>query len=522
MIGDMSSLSRRRFLTGAGASVALALAGNSPPRRAFAQARFSDHPFKLGVASGDPQPDGFVLWTRLAPDPLGGGGMAPDPVIVEWQVAADDRMQRIVQQGAATASPDLAHSVHVEVAGLEPGRPYWYRFRAGSEISPIGRTRTAPDPTTVPARLRFAFASCQHWEYGYYAAYHHLQGDDLDLVVHLGDYIYETSARNPPVRQHGGPEPTDLNGYRRRHALYKTDTDLQAAHAAHPWIVTWDDHEVSNDYAGDHSQYRDDPTVFRRRRVAAYQAYYEHMPLRRSALPNGPEMRIYRRLGWGGLADIFVLDGRQYRAVQACGEGLKGGGQVVDGCAARLDPAQVRLGPVQERWLLDGLARSVGRWNVLAQQQLMAEVRRRTPFGTDAHWTDGWDGYAAERQRILAHVRDGRVANPVVLGGDVHSYLVTDLKVDFTETAPVVATEFVGTSISSAGPPYQTFLRAVAENPHVKFFESRRRGYTRCTVTPERWLTEFQALESVADPRSRIGTLAAFVVESGRPGAQRA
>jgi alkaline phosphatase D len=517
----MAMLSRRGFLTGAGALATFALSGEARRGRAQARLRFSDHPFKLGIASGDPQPDGFVLWTRLAPDPIDGGGMTGDPVTVEWQVAVDDRMSRVVQQGAATASATLAHSVHVEVSGLEAGRPYWYRFRAGSELSPIGRTRTAPDPATVPARLRFAFASCQHYEFGYYAAYHHMQSDDLDFVVHVGDYIYETSARTPPVRQHGLPEATDLDGYRRRYALYKSDGDLQAAHAMHPWILTWDDHEVSNDYAGDHSQYRDDPAVFRRRRLAAYQAYYEHMPLRRSAQP-GAEMRIYRRLGWGGLADVFVLDGRQYRAVQACGEGLKGGGQVVEGCAARLDPAQVRLGPAQERWLLEGLSRSAARWNILAQQQLMAEVRRRTPIGTEAHWTDSWDGYAAERQRILAHVRDRRVANPVVISGDVHSYWVTDLKVDFTETAPVVATEFVGTSISSSGPPYERFLRAVAENPHVKFFESRRRGYTRCTVTPERWLTECQALESVADRRSRIGTLAAFVVESGRPGAQRA
>jgi alkaline phosphatase D len=519
---DGSALSRRRLLTGAGALGALFLGGAIRARSASAQPRWTEYPFKLGVASGDPRPDGVVLWTRLAPEPLTrDGGMSRDPVTVEWQVAADEQMHRVVQQGSTTATQELAHSLHVEVTGLEPGRLYWYRFRAGSELSPVGRTRTAPDPAVTPARLRFAFASCQHWEWGRYAAYHHMQADDLDLIIHLGDYIYETSARSPQVRQHGLPEATDLDGYRRRHALYKTDPDLQAAHAACPWLFTWDDHEVANDYAGDHSQRRDDPAVFRRRRLAAYQAYYEHMPLRAAARAVSPEMRIYGRVGWGGLADFFVLDGRQYRAVQACGEGRRGGGQVVDGCAARLDPAQVRLGPTQERWLLDGLARSGARWNVLAQQQLMAEVRRRTPWGTDAYWTDGWDGYAGERQRILAHIRDARVVNPVVIGGDVHSYWVTDLKVDFTESAPVVATEFVGTSISSVGPPLQAMLRAVAENPHVLFFEGRQRGYTRCTVTPERWLTELQALDNVADPRSPASTLAAFVVESGRPGAQR-
>ena len=517
----MSTLTRRRVLTGAGALGALFLGGALRARPSRAQSRLSDYPFKLGVASGDPQPDGVVLWTRLAPEPLGRGGMGADSVAVDWEVATDDRMQHVVQQGVALASPDLAHSVHVEVAGLEAGRPYWYRFRAGGETSPIGRTRTAPDPASLPSRLRFAFASCQHWEFGHYAAYHHMQTDDVDFVVHLGDYIYETSARTPPVRQHGLAEAADLEGYRRRHALYKTDGNLQAAHAMHPWVFTWDDHEVSNDYAGDHSQYRDDPAVFRRRRLAAYQAYYEHMPLRGAARAATPEMRMYGRLRWGALADVFILDTRQYRAVQACGEGRRGGGQVVDGCSARLDPAQARLGAGQERWLLEGLARSGARWNVLAQQQLMAQVRRRTPWGTDVIWTDGWDGYAGERQRILAHLRDARVPNPVVIGGDAHSYWVTDLKVDFTETAPVVATEFVGTSISSAGPPIQTMLRAIAENPHVRYFEGQYRGYVRCTVTPDRWVTELQALDNVRDERSGISTLATFVVENGRPGAQR-
>ncbi|HKZ04142.1 MAG TPA: alkaline phosphatase D family protein [Methylomirabilota bacterium] len=519
----MSTVSRRRLLTGAGAVGALVLGGALRPRLSRGQARFADYPFKLGVASGDPRPDGFVLWTRLAPDPLApGGGMGPDPVTVEWEVATDEGMQQVVQHGVATAAPARAHSLHVEVAGLDAERPYWYRFRAGSDASVVGRTRTAPPPAAVSPRLRFAFASCQHWEVGHYAAYHHMQADDLDLVVHLGDYIYEGSWRRTTLRQHGTPEPTDLEGYRRRHALYKTDPALQGAHAAHPWIVTWDDHEVSNDYAADHSQLRDDPAIFRRRRLAAYQAYYEHMPLRPAVRLPAPEMRVYGRLGWGALADFFVLDSRQYRAPQVCGDGLRGGGQVVDGCSARSSPAQTRLGPEQERWLFEGLAASGARWNVLAQQQLMAQLRRRTPWGTDVIWTDGWDGYAGERRRILAHLRDARVANPVVLGGDAHSYWVTDLKVDFTESEPAIATEFVGTSISSAGPPIGTMLRAIAESPHVRYFEGERRGYTRCTVTPERWTTELQALDSVANPRSRIRTHASFVVESGRPGAQRA
>ena len=285
--------------------------------------------------------------------------------------------------------------------------------------------------------------------------------------------------------------------------------------------MTWDDHEVSNDYANDHSQHRDDPRDFLRRRAGAYQAYYEHMPLRRSALPHGPDLRLYRDLGWGTLADFFVLDGRQYRAVQACGEGRPGGGQLVANCATRLDPAQTRLGAAQEQWLFDGLGRARSRWTILAQQQLMAQLRQRDRAGAEAYWTDGWDGYAGARQRLLTQLRDRRVSNPVVIGGDIHSFWVTDLKVDFTESAPVVATEFVGTSISSPGIPYERVRRLLPDNPHVRLFDSRPRGYVRCTVTPDRWLTELRALENPADPRSAIDTLASFVVESGRPGAQR-
>jgi alkaline phosphatase D len=518
----MPTLSRRQLLSGAGALATLALTNHSLAGFARARTRFSDHPFKLGVASGDPLPDGVVLWTRLAPDPLShNGGMGPDPVTVSWEVAEDERMRRIVQKGSAVAAADLAHSVHVELRGLKPARWYWYRFRAGNEVSPVARTRTAPRPDARLGRLRFAFASCQNWEFGHYAAYHHMLADDLDLIVHLGDYIYETSSKNPPVRRHDLPEARDLDGYRRRHALYKTDADLQAAHAACPWIVTWDDHEVSNDYANDHSERREDPQDFLRRRAGAYQAYYEHMPLRRSSLPQGPEMRLYRDLGWGTLASFFVLDGRQYRAVQACGEGRPGGGQLVTSCAARFDAAQTYLGDTQERWLFDGLGRAQSRWTVLAQQQLMGQLRQRSRGGEEAYWTDGWDGYAGARQRMLAQLRDRRVLNPVVIGGDIHSFWVTDLKVDYTESAPVVATEFVGTSISSSGIPYDRVARLLPDNPHVRFFDSRPRGYVRCTVSPERWLTELRALESPADPRSPVNTLATFLVESGRPGAQR-
>jgi alkaline phosphatase D len=516
-----TAISRRGFLRGVLAVGALqnraaTSVAASPPRP-------TGNPFALGVASGDPMADGFVIWTRLAPDPLAErGGMPPEPVPVEWEVALDEKLRRVVHRGTATARPEQAHAVHVELRDLEPDRWYWYRFRARGLVSPIGRSRTTPLAGAPFARLRFAFASCQHWEQGYFTAYRAMLDDGLDCVVHLGDYIYEGASWADEVRRHEGPEPTTLEEYRARHALYKLDPDLQRAHAAYPWVVTWDDHEVDNDYASAQSQDRDPPEEFLRRRAAAYQAHWEHMPLRPTAQPRGPAMRLYRRVTWGDLVEMSVLDTRQYRSDQPCGEGRSGGGNLVERCAARLDPGQTMTGPDQERWLLIGLARSRARWNVIAQQQLMAELRQRTPAGAEAYWTDGWDGYAAARVRILAHLHARRVANPVVIGGDIHSFWVTDLKTDFRDPdSPIVATEFVGTSVTSLGVSYETFAALLPDNPHVRFFESRLRGYVRCEVSPERWLTELRVLDDVRDRHTRARTLASFLVENGRPGAVR-
>ena len=465
-----------------------------------------------------------MLWTRLAPEPLDGGGMPAEPVEVRWEVAEDAGLGRVVRQGVATAWPALAHSVHVEVSGLKPDRPYWYRFRAGGEASPVGRARTAPAPGAAVGALRFAFASCQHWEQGYYAAYRHMIAPgDLDLIVHLGDYIYEVSSWSDEVRRHEGPKPTTLEGFRNRHALYKTDPDLQAAHAACPWLLTWDDHEVENDYAGDHSQERTDPRVFRERRAAAYQAYWEHMPLRRLARPRGAEMRLWSRVPYGDLVDLWLLDERQHRSVHACDQGPRGGGRVLEGCAERLDPARTMLGVEQERWLLGGLARTRARWNVLAQGVVMTELRQKTRSGGLGHWSDGWDGYPAARTRLLRQLQERRVPNPVVLSGDIHSFWVSDLKPDFAaQDAPAVATEFVCTSITSAGVPYDTFAGFLPDNPHVKFFESRRRGYVRCTVGRDQWQSELCVVDDHRDPASAGRTLATFVIEAGRPGARKA
>ncbi|MGH8910317.1 MAG: alkaline phosphatase D family protein [Egibacteraceae bacterium] len=516
---------RRRFLTAAG-TLAGALAASRIPACAWpARQAQTEYPFTLGVASGEPEPFGVVLWTRLAPQPLEpGGGMPAGSVQVEWEIGTDPDLTRVVQRGADTATPEDGHSVHIEVTGLEPARPYWYRFRANTELSPIGRTKTAPPPDSSPARLAFAFASCQNYENGHYTAYQHMAGDDLDIVLHLGDYIYEGAPRDGQPRRHIGPEPVDLDTYRMRYALYKSDPDLRAAHAAFPWIVTWDDHEVDNDYAGDQSQDFDDPVAFLARRAAAYKAYWEHLPLRRNARPGGPDLLLYRRFSFGDLAEFNVLDTRQYRDDQACGGDAEGGGQVVPAgdCPQLADPGRTILGADQMRWLLDGLGHTQARWNVLAQQYRMAELDEEPGPGV-GYWTDDWDGYQADRARILSFFEQAGTSNPVTIGGDIHSFWVNDLKPDFRDPAsPVVASEFVGTSISSSGVPYDEFAAFLPDNPHIKFFDSRLRGYVRCTVTPQLLTADLQVLDTVETPGAPARTLATYAVEHNRPGPQPA
>ena len=427
-------------------------------------------------------------------------------------------MARVVQSGTATARPEWSHSVHVEVSGLRPGRWYWYRFKVGSEVSPKGRTRTAPPADVMAERLRFAFVSCQHYEAGLFTAYDHLAREDLDLVVHLGDYIYEGPAADGRVRRHLGGECFALDDYRLRYALYRTDPHLQAAHATAPWIVTWDDHEVANNYAADIAAKPAQQASFLARRAAAYQAYFEHMPLRRSALPKGPEMLLYRRLDFGRLAQFHVLDTRQYRTPQPLGDGLK------TPSPALLDPRGTLMGDRQRDWLFSGLGRSPANWNILAQQVMMARVDRTG--GNEVKYSmDQWPGYEFERRRVLRHFREQQVKNPVVITGDIHSHWANELIADFDELdSPVVGTEFVGTSISSGGdgaaaPKSHDHL--LAENPFLKFFNAER-GYVRCEVTPQTWRTDYRTVPFVTKPGAPLVTRASFVVESGRPQLNRA
>jgi alkaline phosphatase D len=507
---------RRQVLTVAAGAAALLVAERIPGAWAAPRAAGDRELFSLGVASGEPTPSGVVLWTRLAPRPLDpDGGMPPRAFPVEWQVATGPRMAQVVASGRVLASPASAHSVHVQVEGLEPGRHYWYRFRAAGQLSRLGRTRTSPDPNRPLARLDLAAVSCQSWEAGYYTAYRHLADDEVDVVLHLGDYIYENAPRPGRPRIHPGGEATDLAGYRVRHALYKTDPDLQAAHARHPFVVTFDDHEVANNHAGRHPAQAGDPRAFLRRRAAAYRAAWEHLPLRRP--PHGASMPLYRRLQFGDLAEINLLDTRQYRDDQPC----DADGRIVVACPERGDPRRTILGAEQRRWLLRGLDRSTARWNVLAQQVVMAEVDVHP--GPGRSWArDAWDGYAADRDRLLRFLWRRQPANPLVLTGDIHAYMVNDLRLSNRRPgSPVVASELVGTSISSGAGSYQAFRKRLADNPHVRFFDNRLRGYLRCTVIRQRWYAHLRVVDTVERPGAGIRTLASFVVEDGHPGAQR-
>jgi alkaline phosphatase D len=520
-------LSRRGLLRGATAAAALAFLMPATSRRVLAQPVFHAYPFSMGVASGDPLPDGVVLWTRLAPQPLAGGGMPRAAVEVQWELAEDPQFRQPVQKGTALARPELGHAVHVEVSGLQPGRVYHYRFRAGRELSPVGRTRTAPAPGAMPERLRFVAAGCQHWETGYYTAWRHVANEpELDFVFHYGDYIYEYRARGnapgavPAVRQHNLEEIYTIDDYRNRYALYRSDADLQAAHAAHPFVMSFDDHEVDNNWAGDISEEDGSerfpivvpPEIFVLRKQIAFQAWYEAMPLRRAQLPRGPEIAAYRGLSWGRLADLAVLDTRSYRDDQPCGD--------VNGppCEAVASPNAQVLGSTQERWLFERLGSTPATWKVLAQQVPIMH-RDLTPEGHDGKFIsmDKWDAYPAARHRLFRHIHEARVKNVTVLAGDVHQAWAGTLRLDSRDDGPVVGTEFVATSISSNGDGSEVLPvteRMFSRNPHIAYFNNRR-GYTWHEATPQRLEARFKGLDYVSRAGAPAVEKARFVVDAG-------
>ncbi|MDE2430676.1 MAG: alkaline phosphatase D family protein [Burkholderiales bacterium] len=525
-------VSRRAFLQHATRLGTLAALAHAFP--GFAAERSSAYPFTLGVASGSPKPNSVVIWTRLLPDVLNAGALPAVPYKVRWEVAQDAGFRQIVTHGFCMALPELAHSVHVDVIGLQPDRWYWYRFMLGDAVSAVARTRTAPALDAMPEELKLAVASCQHWEYGEYAAHRHIADANPDLVAFLGDYIYERGPydlKHPVKPRLHEFESYTLADYRRRYAQYKSDAHLQAAHHVAPWILTWDDHEVSNDYANDQDERLD--VNFLERRAAAYQAFYEHMPVR--LFPSGEatpfaHMRIYERYDWGRLARFHVLDDRQYRSHQACPKPGRGGSRSVTDaeCHERQDTTRTMLGQAQEKWLARGLANSVARWNVLTQQTFMAQASQ-TPLVQAAEarfWTDGWDGYPAARQRLFDDLQKSRAANPLVISGDVHTFYAADLQRNFYQPAspnnPVLATEFCGTSVTSTSRPQERTDRYVALNPHIKYGRSDQRGLMLMRLSPTLTETQFLALDDVSRADSGIRTLCRFVVEDGHPGVQLA
>jgi alkaline phosphatase D len=511
----------------------------APAQPAVARPRWAGNPFALGVASGVPRDSSVVLWTRLAPVPVPGatqwasdnpGGLpdelARQAIEVRWELADDEAFARVVQRGSVLALPGRAHAVHVEVTGLPAERRFFYRFLSGDAVSPTGRTRTAPAVAATPARLRLALASCQHYEQGWYAAHREIAASDLDAVLFVGDYLYESS--NPLFRQagreHGSPVPKDLAGFRRRHALYRSDADLQAAHAAHPWLLTWDDHEVENDYANDASQFYTPPEVFLQQRAAAYQAYFEHMPLSPSRPPVGPALRVHDQVRWGQLADLWLLDNRQWRSVHACPDERRGGGRSITvDCPALADPARSIWGAEQEAWLYRGLrdaqARSSASWKLLGQGTLLAPTRLPGTFGgKDTVWNEAWDGYPLARERLLKAVADAGVRNVVSLGGDVHFGAAANLRADLRDerSAPVM-TEFVCSSVTSVGMLQGRMDTIRANNPALVHARSDERGYVSIEVTPRAVTGTFRTTAFPVAKDARLATQATWVVAGGKP-----
>ncbi|MFD5344536.1 alkaline phosphatase D family protein [Streptomyces anulatus] len=498
-------LNRRDLLKAASAVGALNVvwplsAGLSPAQAREAAealgAQYDPAPFTLGVASGDPLTTSVVLWTRIAPDPLAPEQPLPEVVEVDWVVATDRALRRVVARGKAPASATLGHSVHVPVGGLRAGTHYYYAFRALGKTSRVGRTRTAPSGRI--SGVRFAAANCQAFHDGYYGAHRAIAREDVDFVVHLGDYIYEHGpVGGDHVRDHDSPEILTLTDYRRRHALYKGDASLREAHAAHPWFLTWDDHEVVNDYSGTGGG-----APMMQRRAAAYQAWYEHMPHRDGGESSLPDPVIHRNRRWGDLLELSVLDLRSYRSAQ----NLPGG---------------TILGTDQKAWLKQNVDRAPDAWHVWANSIMLSQLRGRP--GGGYMFTDQWDGFLAERKEVLDHVHKSGLEDLVVITGDWHSAFVDDIRTDFDDTAsPVVGTEFTAHSVTSGA--YSAEWNAAngplmgKANPHLKYFEGNRYGYDVYEVTPERFTTHMRVIEDRRDPHSPVSTLTTFHVDRGAVG----
>jgi len=512
----MAQTNRRLFLLGGAAAAGATVLPSWALASSAVAAPAIPYPFQLGVASGDPRPDTVVLWTRLAPGPLnpdGNGGMPDATFNVDWEVATDENFATVTASGTVATSRAIGYSVHVEPA-LQAGREYFYRFKTGGHISPVGRTRTAPAVGSTPAQVRFCMTSCQHFEKAWYHAYGGIVTDIPDLVLFLGDYMYEKSSAAGAVRRYTiTDEVTTLADYRQRYAQHRTDPNLQAAHAAAPWLVVFDDHEVDNNY--------NRTTPGATRKAAAYQAYYENMPLRAAAKPSGSSIPLYRQFLWGSLARFHMLDTRQYRDAQAA----------VGDCTTMRSTSRTMVGSAQEQWLLSAFDAHPATWDFIGQQVMFSQrdgdgLRGSGSTGCSDNIRDAWDGYTASRDRIANGWVDRSLPNPVVLSGDVHRHWAADLRVDYYDhSAPIIGSELTTTSVSSGGnttndPPSSTWW---SYNPHVKYYMNKR-GYVRVTATPQSTTADFRVVSNptIYDPEQvTISTSASYVLMAGTRGLQR-
>jgi alkaline phosphatase D len=502
---------RREFLAYMSAAVAVAACGDDdnfprandvPPAPILA-----DDPFLLGVASGDPLPESVLLWTRLAPAPTTGGGMPDVDVPVIWEIALDEDFRDIVGSGWEFASPQLAHSLHIDADGLAPDTWYWYRFRIdGQWTSPVGRTRTLPAADAHPESFTVVVASCQNYVAGFYTAHAHIAEEDVDLVAFVGDYIYEGGGSGQ-ARTHVGPKLRTLEHYRNRYGQYRSDPNLQAAHQRCPWVVTWDDHEVSNNYAGLVLQAGEEDVedVLALRR-SAYQAYYEHMPVRLPVPDDFGFLQIYQSLDVGDLARICVLDGRQYRTDQACND------RIVR-CPEVDEPGRTMLGLEQKQWLKEQLTGSTTIWNILAQQTVFTPVVIRGSITNN----DQWDGYAVEQQELLTLFQD--IRNVVIVTGDIHLAGFGVLRADARDfDSPVVGYEVVTTSISSNGDSTDTLgnllEQAIGSVPNIEYINARNRGYSLCRFERDRAFVEYRVVSTVLAQTATVRTDHGFEIEA--------
>ena len=506
-------MKRRDFIIGTSAG----LAASSIAAPLTAEINRSGYLFTLGVASGDVTQDSVVLWTRLAPQPQAAdGGMAQDVLPVHWELFEDERMRRRIRHGEELAMPELAHSIHVDVQGLEPGKEYWYRFSTGTYRSETGRTKTLPAPGSQVESIRFVTASCQNYTHGYFVAYEHIIADNPDFVVHLGDYIYETSYGETFRRHEVEDMPFTLDGFRRRHALYKTDASLKRAHARLPFFTTLDNHDavIDNDPAG------------LAIRAAAYQAWYEHMPVRGYNNPGDDRFDLPRTIHAGDLIQLNLLDTRQFRDSQylcSNNDPPYGFGNYRERCPVIFDEQRSMLGKAQERSLMESIASNKSTWNVIASTSVFF------PFHLDIgnktlNFTGSWDGYPANRDRVVNAIKQSDTGQAVILSGDMHSFWAVDGSGSDAAGDRFPGVEFVTSSISANWPEQmdQPIRDNLVRNPQIKFYEPDKRGYLLHEANANEWQATVRALDNVRDAQSGVSDLARFVVGNGKPGFTRA